>query len=673
MNIFRKKFIPIQTNENKFKNKNRKNNNSLIKLTNSQIIYQNNNNSEIYENINMDNTIPTKSIKNTTIDDALYLEQNNYDNESSKNNKDNQNINYESSSKNASIRNKKNLIDHNDLMKYKILYDNETKKSRNNSNENLSNKKYSKLSYSYSYLNKSSSNQSRNKNPNTIDFRNMEQKTNSKMSKSINNFNEENNLKNKKRLIYNYQMSKLINEKEKQNNRSIIGKFKSQSYSKYRELMKKGRNKNLNNLNINIKNNDETSSANDFTKLKYKYLELKNMHDLTLSKLKKEENKNKRQKEDIELIINNIKSNSKNEGDIDEMNEIIHKLKEENETFRQELVLSQALINSLKSELKHNSKFNLIKNNNFNKNDDISINDKTDNFELNKIHTNDINELINKINELNNALTKKNKILDSVLIENKKLRHKLKYYSNDISKKSKKNSENKNSDLIYQEAINLIDKYSQYRKSSIDDFNNLILNENFFIELEKMKEEIEKIKQNNNNKERLIENYISIIKLVSNEFDKLLLYNNNYWKEKYLNKNKTLDNKDIIDKNLEINFNKVKHNLMDLCILSSSYLNGSTKNLLLEGINLIRSLENLYKEKDRIKVINNIITDKNLDDLIIREENQLDNIKKKLENNRYDNSNTNYHNHYLGNSNSVSNFKNFSGLTYMTNYYNNIN
>ena len=188
-----------------------------------------------------------------------------------------------------------------------------------------------------------------------------------------------------------------------------------------------------------------------------------------------------------------------------------------------------------------------------------------------------------------------------------------------------------------------------------------------------MKEEIEKIKQNNNNKERLIENYISIIKLVSNEFDKLLLYNNNYWKEKYLNKNKTLDNKDIIDKNLEINFNKVKHNLMDLCILSSSYLNGSTKNLLLEGINLIRSLENLYKEKDRIKVINNIITDKNLDDLIIREENQLDNIKKKLENNRYDNSNTNYHNHYLGNSNSVSNFKNFSGLTYMTNYYNNIN
>ena len=75
MNIFKKKFIPIKTKENKIKNKKRKNNSSLIKHTNSQIIYQNNyNNSEIYENINVDNTIPTKSIKYTTIDDALYLE-----------------------------------------------------------------------------------------------------------------------------------------------------------------------------------------------------------------------------------------------------------------------------------------------------------------------------------------------------------------------------------------------------------------------------------------------------------------------------------------------------------------------------------------------------------------------------------------------------------------------
>ena len=162
MNIFKKKFIPIKTKENKFKNKKKKNNSSLIKHTNSQIIYQNNyNNSSIYENINVDNTIPTKSIKNTTIDDALYLEQNNYDNESSKNEKEIQNINYESSSKNFSTSNK-NIINHDNLMIYKLLYDNETKKSSNISNENINTNKYSKLSYCY--LNKSSSNKSKDKN-----------------------------------------------------------------------------------------------------------------------------------------------------------------------------------------------------------------------------------------------------------------------------------------------------------------------------------------------------------------------------------------------------------------------------------------------------------------------------------------------------------------------------
>ena len=70
----------------------------------------------------------------------------------------------------------------------------------------------------------------------------------------------------------------------------------------------------------------------------------------------------------------------------------------------------------------------------------------------------------------------------------------------------------------------------------------------------------------------MIDNFISLINLISNEFDKLLLYNNNFWKEKYLNKYKTIDNNDIKDKKIQIYFDKVKNNLMDLCLLSSSYL-----------------------------------------------------------------------------------------------------
>ena len=162
----------------------------------------------------------------------------------------------------------------------------------------------------------------------------------------------------------------------------------------------------------------------------------------------------------------------------------------------------------------------------------------------------------------------------------------------------------------------------------------------------------------------MIDNFISLINLISNEFDKLLLYNNNFWKEKYLNKYKTIDNNDIKDKKIQIYFDKVKNNLMDLCLLSSSYLKDSTKDLFLEGINLIKNLDNLYKEKNMTKYQNN------LNELIMNKEKKLDNIKRKLAYNQYD-VNNNYHHLYHYNSNSVNDVKNVLGLTYMTNYYSN--
>ena len=171
----------------------------------------------------------------------------------------------------------------------------------------------------------------------------------------------------------------------------------------------------------------------------------------------------------------------------------------------------------------------------------------------------------------------------------------------------------------------------------------------------------------------MIDNFISLINLISNEFVKLLLYNNNFWKEKYLNKYKTIDNNDIKDKKIQIYFDKVKNNLMDLCLLSivynfilydSSYLKDSTKDLFLEGINLIKNLDNLYKEKNMTKYQNN------LNELLMNEEKKLDDIKRKLAYNQYD-VNNNYHHLYHYNSNSVNDVKNVLGLTYMTNYYSN--
>ena len=627
MNIFRKKFIPIKTLEKKIKNKNHHKNNSLIKRTNSQILFGHKNENELNEDINMNNTIQTRSLKYTISEDPLYLEQKNYDIESSNN--------------------------------LKIIQ---------------------KTNKSNSYLSKSSSNKSGSKISDLSSTKNKEQNSNLNISESFFNKKDLNSLNNelhKKGLIYNYnQMNNYIknnlnkrNKKNNNNNKAFI----SQSYTKYLDLINKGKN-NINNnnpINLDIKNinnnDDETISTNDLTKLKSKYLELKNAHDMTLSKLKKERKKNQRQKEEIELMINSIKSGENKKNDLNEMHEEINKLKEENATFRQELVLSQALINSLQSEIKNNN--NINNNSNF---EDISIRNNlygNGNNKFNKKNYKDINDLFKEINNLNSSLNKKNEIIDSVLIENKKLRQQLKYKNGKSPDKNNNKNNNKLTDLIYNESIDLINKYNQYRNSNMDDFNNLILTEKFFEDLEKIKKELENNKDKNN-LEKMIENYFSLIKLISNEFDKLLLYNNNYWKEKYLNKYKNNENNNkSLNNSMELNFDKEKHNLMDLCLLSSSYLKGLPKDLILEGINLIKNLENLYKEKNKVKDPNDI-EKKNIKELILSQEKQLDNIKRKLSYNQYNQINFNNH-YYLSNSNSASNIKNILGLTYMTNYYNN--
>ena len=587
MNIFRKKFIPIKTLEKKIKNKNHHKNNSLIKRTNSQILFGHKNENELNEDINMNNTIQTRSLKYTISEDPLYLEQKNYDIESSNN--------------------------------LKIIQ---------------------KTNKSNSYLSKSSSNKSGSKISDLSSTKNKEQNSNLNISESFFNKKDLNSLNNelhKKGLIYNYnQMNNYIKNnlnKRNKNNNNNNKAFISQSYTKYLDLINKGRNNfnNNNPINLDIKNinnnDDETISTNDLTKLKSKYLELKNAHDMTLSKLKKERKKNQRQKEEIELMINSIKSGENKKNDLNEMHEEINKLKEENATFRQELVLSQALINSLQSEIKNNN--NINNNSNF---EDISIRNNlygNGNNKFNKKNYKDINDLFKEINNLNSALNKKNEIIDSVLIENKKLRQQLKYKNGKSPDKNNNKNNNKLTDLIYNESIDLINKYNQYRNSNMDDFNNLILTEKFFEDLEKIKKELENNKDKNK-LENIIENYFSLIKLISNEFDKLLLYNNNYWKEKYLNKYKNNENNNkSLNNSMELNFDKEKHNLMDLCLLSSSYLKGLSKDLILEGINLIKNLENLYKEKNKVKDSNDN-EKKNIKELIISQEKQLDNIKRKL-------------------------------------------
>ena len=656
MNVFKKKFIPLKKYQQIIKNKNKPESRSLMKRTNSQIMLGYNN------EINNIDTIQTKSLKNTSSNDALYLEQKNYDIESTKNLKntsDKNNNSHTIDGESSNVYNKK------DIDKYKY-----------NSNNNYEFHQNSKPNKSYNYFNKNSSNKSsknsdytsKNIYDNTSNSKSKDQKSNnSNISESVynyNNINSSNNYNNKKGLIYNYNQMNPLKKHNYNNNRNKRNKiFKSQSYSKYFNFINDKEDPKL--------NNNTLLSTNDYTKLKSQLFELKNEHDLTLFKLKKEKKKNKKQKEEIEYMINSIRSiDNKEQNNIEEMKELIKNLKEENRTFRQELVLSQALINSLKTELSQKNKKNIKKLKISEDNitiEDIPINNKNNNYIRNK--NLDINDLIKEINELNYTLNKKNEILDSLLIENKKLRNGLKNNNNISSNKNMQlnyenyNENNYDDDLLYNESMYLIKKYSKYRNTNIDDFSYLIITENFFNEIEKIKNEIENIKNKNskNSNEKMINYYMSLIRIITNEFDKLLLYNNQYWKEKYINKynnKKNNNNYNNNNKRMIYNFDKGKHNLMDLCLLSSFYLKGLPKDLLLEGINLVKNLENLYKDKEGEN-------NEEIKELINRQEKQLDNIKKKLSFNQNNNDT------FLGNSNSVGNIKNNLGFTYVTNYYNN--
>ena len=690
---FQKKYIPSTTHARRLRNKHGTNSNSYLKRTNSQIISNHNN------IMDETNSIRTKSLKRTSSDDALYDEQIKYDMESKKlipiksstpSNEENDSAQEENSN---SVKKK---IE--DLLKFKNLCENaikelETYKSNSKLNKTLSDKNNIK--------NDKSSNTNKSKESNSIIFDN------------ICNFNDiDNNLNNnsKKNVSINFDFFKNKNERKS-------NKFKDPKISRYFKILRRD----------NLLNNSHTVSTNDFTKLKSKYIELKNEHDLTLSKLEKEKNKNKQQKEEIELLRNSIKYNSLNNNNFksndDEANNIIQSLREQNETFRKELVLSQAMINSLKSELDNNKDRKHLKNNNRKRKSKNNLDDyvknvnneehekslgtysnnKFTNYNNNEIgiitpkNAMQYDQLLNKIEELNYSLNKKNEILNSILIENNKLRNELKSNKFNSSQKTmkrtnsvnnKRNKNNKNLiskqanslyefvdkikymfDLLYQDSLCLLNKYDQYKYSNINKYNNLILTEQFFNQLQNLKDkiyqykDIKKFEVNNN----YIQYYMELTKLIANEFDKLLLYISSLAKEKYFNDYESeIEDININNyyKNIHLNFEKEKNNLIDLCLLSTKYIEGNPKELILEGLNLIKSLGNLYEERTRLND-DESLNKNNM--LMIRQEEQLENIKNKLSINNNINSINNYYFDYNRQDNNNKKF----GLTYTTNYYTN--
>ena len=293
-----------------------------------------------------------------------------------------------------------------------------------------------------------------------------------------------------------------------------------------------------------LKNN--TISTQDYTEIKSKYNQIKNQNSLLLKKINNKENEN----------------------------ETIQKLNNQVESLREQLILSQALINSLKTELEYNNK-----NNNKNKINNI----KKQNEENEKL----------KI-----SLKKNNLLLSNILKENNELREKC-LYNFPQNNNFDNNSNIKNISLIntlqnnlkeYENKFDYFNDYINNIKNQIslifNDLKNIInqyeKNENFLkdikIEINNLKN-IDRFNLDSNDDEKCLQAYMNLVKL--------LLNNNNSQKE----------NKDV--NNIKGDFNKSIKQITELCDIINKNINGDGfKRLISDALNIITNLSNIYINKN---------------------------------------------------------------------------
>ena len=417
-------------------------------------------------------------------------------------------------------------------------------------------------------------------------------------------------------LLNNESSSKITNSQDKVSNSSSYLDYNLENKNMIRKLSRKGKiNRTFiddlpnNELNIdeatNNSNkystkskmsNDRTKPKDKYDKLYSKYLNLlndfkylnnnKNNNENSLNKLKNKYNSLLEETKNLKSKINSknkiIKNQQKQITEIkkvknennEEEKDLIKNLREQTEAFRKDLVLSQAMVNSLKAEIEvlkksnnfDNSQFSNKRNKNLNKSNKIfdkynftfnsnnynqsgSISPKNDFERYNNIINN--NDYLS--NNLNSSLDNKDKLLTKVLQENNLLRNRLKkfdsflpnfvdvYDQNDFEELNKEN-------LIknYEEKFQYFSFYIKRMKIIIDDLfkdipfilnkylnKNNSLSEKFIIGLYELRKEyytIKKIDEFNldiTDDEKCIKIYTNLIKLLNKELESFEDDNNN--------------------------------------------------------------------------------------------------------------------------------------------------
>ena len=431
--------------------------------------------------------------------------------------------------------------------------------SSNSKNLNNNDKSNNNSFMDYNYENKKMFKKLNQKNQKSKTF--IEENNNSNNDISINNtFNSYmNNNNSNNKYISNSNTSKTNNDKY------------DSLYSKYLNLFN-----DFKYLNNN-KNNEKS-----LNKLKTKYNSLLEENNNLKSKLKSKNKLIKNQQKEIEKM-KSINSKRLNISNNNQDKELIKELQEQCETLRKNLVLSQAMVNSLKTEidfLKKSNSNSIEKNGggkkkiltgidkyNFTFNDNASVSPKNNLEQSINLNNNDYSKM-----DLVNSLNNKNKLLTKVLQENNLLRNRLKKFDSflpnfidvyDNEEFEELNKEQLRENLIkkYEEKFQYFSSYVKRIKIIINDIfkdipftlnkylnKNYVLSEKFILGLYDLRKEYYTIKNIDEfnldvtDDEKCIKIYANLIKLFNKELELYIMNNNNNNNNISLNMSNNLKN-----------------------------------------------------------------------------------------------------------------------------------
>ena len=395
----------------------------------------------------------------------------------------------------------------------------------------------------------------------------------SQLSNELEKFKNGNKIKNFKEDDIDLLNNELIDDEKINKEENYINELKFQIESKNQEI--KLKDKSIENLKSKIKNNNLNKGFLIYT---YKNLFIENVLNIS--------------------FINDIKNtNNIDKSIIDEKDEIIYKLKIENESLKQKINE-----NSTKTNNDSNTNINHINNNNY--------------------IIKELKEKIHQLTEDNSDCKNKNNIL---LDENKSLNQKIDELTNDINNKELINKEKENEikklELIIEDLNSKINKNIEYNKKMSDEKEKEDQIEFLMTENQELKNQIEELRENENNS--------SLIEKDNKKFEdyetkiKFLTSQNNYYQNE-LNNLKTENG--IIQnefKNLKEENNVLKRKIKDY------YIKNENGDYLLENFEIIGDKNVGKLSWILLKKKGQNLNDSNYDDYIWVERNIFGNIDNK--------------------------------------------